>query len=66
MMQGNECDKCGEHALECCCAEEFKRLCHQMAYGDDSDKTFDRYCFLQGLDLSTEEKEKLKENIFGE
>lgn len=44
--------------------EEFKRLCYQMAWGDDSNETFDKYCLLQGLILSPDEKKKLKEDIF--
>lgn len=61
-----ECDKCGKYWLDCKCREELQRLCHHMSYGDDSDKTFDRYCYLQSLILTTEEKKDLKEEIFGD
>ena len=44
--------------------EEFKRLCHQMAYGDDSDETFNKYLIFIGFEGSDEEKKELKESIF--
>ncbi len=43
---------------------ELKRICHHMAYGDDSDETFDRYLKLVGLNLTKEERDDLKEDIF--
>ncbi len=51
---------------ECDKSDELKRICHEMAYGDDSDKTFDRYCYLLGLDLTDQEKKEKKQEIFGE
>lgn len=46
--------------------DELKQICYQMSYGDDSKKTFDRYCELMGLNLPEEEKEKLREETFYE
>lgn len=44
--------------------EEFKNICHRMSYGDDSQQTFDRYCELAKLNLTAEEKQKLKQETF--
>jgi hypothetical protein len=44
--------------------EELKKICRQMAYGDDSKETFHKYVILMGLNLSQEEEEILREETF--
>jgi hypothetical protein len=44
---------------------ELESLCYQMSYGDDSKKTFDKYCELAGLaHLTEEERENLRQETF--
>ena len=46
--------------------EELMNICYAMSYGDDSEKTFDRFCELMGMKLSDEEKQRLREETFEE
>lgn len=46
-------------------SKELLDICHQMSYGDDSDKTFDRYCELTNLKFeSKEERQQYKDDLF--
>ncbi len=44
--------------------EEIKRICHNMAYGDDSKENFKRYCELIGWQGTEEEREKFRQETF--
>lgn len=46
--------------------EELKRICHSMAYGDDSKETWKRYCELVNISGSEQELEEMRQETFYE
>jgi hypothetical protein len=43
---------------------ELDRICHEIAYGDDSKETWIRYCELMNIQGTEEDLENMREEYF--